>query len=268
MRPLSSLRPWELPPRPGESEAALRERQDRAYFEEQVADSEDWWERMGGGVPLQGCAVLDFGCGHGALSASACARGATRVTGVDLDPRRIMFARRHVPERYPAWAGRVQFIAGDVRDLAEDGAYDIILSKDCFEHVASLPETLAHLHRLLRPGGRLLAGFSPLFYSPFGDHGRLGPRIPWLPALLPRAAMLRMASARQRRPVRALTDVGLNGLTPADFRRAMSPRQWRFERLVYNGGRRRLMPVMNAMRRVPGLERWFTVGIYAVAIRL
>lgn len=268
MRTLSQLRPWQLPPLPGESQAELHERQDRAYFEEQIRDTADWWRRMGGDITLQGLSVLDFGCGHGALSLGACERGAARVTGIDLDRRRIGFARRHLPARYPQWADRLRFLDLDVTRLEEYGAYDVILSKDCFEHVEDLPGTLRHLHRLLRPGGRLLAGFSPLFHSPFGDHGRLGPRLPWLPAVLPDRLVLAMASRRQGRPIRRMADVGLNGLTPAQFRAALAPAQWRFERLAYNRGDRRLMPLMNALRRVPGLERWFTVGIYAIAIRL
>jgi SAM-dependent methyltransferase len=268
MRTLSQLRPWQLPPYPGESEAELHDRQDRAYFEEQIEDTADWWQRMGGDIDLTGLSVLDFGCGHGALCVGACERGAAQVTGIDLDRRRIAFARRYLPARYPQWRDRLRLLDIDVANLEEDGCYDVILSKDCFEHVEDLPATIGHLHRLLRPGGKLLVGFSPLFHSPFGDHGRLWPRLPWLPALLPERFVLAMASRRQGRRLRSMADVGLNKLTPAGFRAALSPPQWHFERLEYNRSDRLMMPVMNVLRRVPALERWFTVGIYATVIRL
>lgn len=268
MRTLSQPRPWQLPPLPGESEAELHDRQDRAYFEEQIDDTADWWRRMGGDIDLTGLTVLDFGCGHGALCVGACERGAAHVTGIDLDRRRIGFARRHLPARYPQWRDRLRLLDIDVAHLEEDGCYDVILSKDCFEHVEDLPATLHHFRRLLRPGGKLLTGFSPLFYSPFGDHGRLWPRLPWLPALLPERLVLAMASRKRERPIRTMADVGLNKLTPAQFRAALPPGQWSFERLEYNQSDRSLMPVMNALRRIPALERWFTVGIYATVIRL
>lgn len=267
MRSLSTTRPWQLAPLPEESEAELHDRQDRAYFEEQIADSADWWWRMGDAPSLDGMRVLDFGCGHGALSVLACKRGAGGVTGVDLDRRRIDFARRHAAMHYPRLASRLRFIASDIGQLEEDGNYDVILSKDSFEHVADLGATIAHLRRLLRPGGRLMVGFSPLFYSPYGDHGRLAPGLPWLPALLPERLVLSMASRRHGKPIRSMADVGLNKLTPAQFRAALPAEQWKFERLAYNRSDKRMMPLMSALRRVPGLERWFTVGIYAVVIR-
>lgn len=269
MRTLSTTRtrPWQLAPLPEESEAELHDRQDRAYFEEQIADSADWWWRMGDALSLDGLRVLDFGCGHGALSVLACKRGASSVTGIDLDHRRVDFARRHTARQYPRLASRLRFITSDVARLDEDGAYDVVLSKDAFEHVDDLPATVAHMRRLLKPGGRLMVGFSPLFYSPYGDHGRLAPALPWLPSLLPERLVLRMASRRHGKPIRTVADVGLNKLTPAQFRAVLPKGQWRFERLAYNRSDKRMMPLMNALRRVPGLERWFTVGIYAVAVR-
>lgn len=262
------LRPWQLAPRHGESEAALHFRQDSAYFAEQVQESSDWWLRMGDKVTLQGSRVLDFGCGHGALSVSAVQRGATEAVGIDLDRRRIDFATRHIPEKYPEFARSLRFKAVDIAEFDDVDRFDVILSKDTFEHVEDLPETVRHLHRLLRPGGRLLVGFSPLFYSPFGDHGRLAPRLPWLPALLPERLVLAMASRRHQARISAMTDVGLNKLTPAQFRSSFPEAEWRIDRILYNRSDRRLMPVMNAMRRLPGLERWFTVGIYASIVRV
>ncbi|MDR2877083.1 MAG: class I SAM-dependent methyltransferase [Chromatiales bacterium] len=270
MRSVSTTRPrpWQLAPLPQESEAQLHERQDRAYFEEQITDSDDWWWRMGDAPhSLEDMRVLDFGCGHGALSVLACKRGAASVTGIDLDRRRIDFARRHTAMHYPRLASRLRFIASDVGHLEEDGSYDVILSKDAFEHVDDLKGTVAELRRLLKPGGRLMVGFSPLFYSPFGDHGRLAPKLPWLPALLPERLVLAMARKRHGKPIRSMADVGLNKLTPAQFRATFSTQDWELTRLAYNRSRKRMMPVMNALRRLPGMERWFTAGIYAVAVR-
>jgi SAM-dependent methyltransferase len=261
-------RPWELPPLPGESESALHLRQDTAYFAEQIEESVDWWNRMGASIDLTGLRVLDFGCGHGALSLSAAQRGASAVVGVDIDARRIDFANAYIPAEYPQYADNLSFIAADVAELDEDGTFDALLSKDAFEHVEDLPATIGQMRRLLKPGGRLLVGFSPLFHSPFGDHGRLAPALPWLPALLPERLVLSMASRRHGTSLSSMSDVGLNKLTPSQFRASFPQHQWRIERILYNRSDRRLMPVLNAMRKVPGLERWFTVGIYAIVTRI
>ena len=117
--------PWALPPLPGESEAALRERRDQAYFDQQREDSREWWRRMGGETPLAGLRVLDFGCGHGALAVAAAERGAAHVVGLDLDEARIAFARRKVRDDFPDLAGRVRFEARDIADLDDDPNDDL-----------------------------------------------------------------------------------------------------------------------------------------------
>jgi len=190
------------------------------------------------------------------------------VTGIDLDQRRIDFARRHVPTHYPDYAKVVCFEAVDIADLDEAAGFDVVLSKDAFEHVEDLPAAIQHMHRLLKSGGRLLVGFSPLFYSPFGDHGRLAPALPWLPGLLPEKLVLSMASRRHGVQIGTMADVGLNKLTPAQFRASFPEGKWKIDRVLYNRSGRRLMPVLNAIRRLSGLERWFTVGIYAIVTRV
>ncbi|MCB1883767.1 MAG: class I SAM-dependent methyltransferase [Geminicoccaceae bacterium] len=259
--------PWALPPLPGESEAALRERRDQAYFDQQREDSREWWRRMGGETPLAGLRVLDFGCGHGALAVAAAERGAAHVVGLDLDEARIAFARRKVRDDFPDLAGRVRFEARDIADL-DDGPFDAVLSKDTFEHVGDLPAVLAHVRRLLRPGGRLLVGFSPLYYSPWGDHGRLWHPLPWLHAVLPDSLLFPLAGRRRGRRITGLADVGLNGLTPRRFRALFAPDRWRIERIRYNPGDKPLMGAMRALRRLPLLEAPFTVGIYADIVRV
>jgi 2-polyprenyl-3-methyl-5-hydroxy-6-metoxy-1,4-benzoquinol methylase len=44
-----------------------------------------------------GARLLDYGCGHGVLAALAAERAAARVTGVDIDERKVAVARRAGP---------------------------------------------------------------------------------------------------------------------------------------------------------------------------
>ena len=85
-------------------------------------------------------------------------------------------------------------------------------------------------------------------------------------ALLPRPAVY-WSARRCRpngRPVRDLTDIGLNGLTPATFRRELEKAGLRALSLSYNCGSSPLLRAMSLLRRVPPLERYMTVSIYAV----
>jgi SAM-dependent methyltransferase len=168
---------------------------------------------------------------------------------------------------YPALVGRVRFENVDLAalNIAED--FDLIVSKDTFEHIADLPGMMATIYRSLKPNGELWAGFSPLFFSPWGDHARTGLRLPWAHAVLPRSVVLKAASRHNGRVVSTLDSIGLNGVTPRGFRRMARDAGFDIVSVSYNRGDKRLLPVLSRARRVPALERWATVSIYAVLRR-
>lgn len=232
------------------------------YFARQAASNAEFWARFGGRADVTGKRVLELGCGHGAMTVDL-AQDAGLVTGVDLDADRIRFAREHLSSRYPELQDRVRFVDTDVAHLADGERFDVVVSKDTFEHVADVDALLAALHRLLVRGGLLYAGFSPLYGSPFGDHGRTGLRVPWAHAVLPESAVLRRAARHQGGPVRSLGDLGLNGLAPADFRRAFRDSPFTVVDIRYNAGDKRLLRQLDRARRVPALERLATVSMYA-----
>jgi len=95
-----------------------------------------------------GLEVLDCGCGYRAemlLALQPCLR---RGVGIDIgiDPVRKS-------------GGGLEFIEGTLEDalpaLAAE-SFDVILLISVLEHLTAPQETLAHCHRLLRPGGCLL----------------------------------------------------------------------------------------------------------------
>jgi ubiquinone/menaquinone biosynthesis C-methylase UbiE len=51
----------------------------------------------------------------------------------------------------------------------EDYTFDAIVSRDVFEHVKSLKETMIECKRVLKSGGMLFSAF-PSYYFPFGAH--------------------------------------------------------------------------------------------------
>lgn len=236
---------------------------DEAYFQDQLARSNaEFWRRL---PPLDfsGLSVLDLGCGHGALSVDIARRGAAEVVGVDINEEPIAFARVYVKREFPDVASQITFVAEDVATLTRK--FDVIVSKDSFEHIDDLDSMMLQLRRLLKPGGHLLAGFGPLYFSPFGDHGRyLWRRVPWLPALLPEPLLLKVATLRYGRPIRSPSDLGLNKLTPARFRTIIQAQGWRVHGMKYNGGDKPLLKPMHVLRAVPPLERYFTTSIYAI----
>ena len=98
--------------------------------------------------------VLDVGCGPGFLSsellADVGARGA--VVGIDASATMLAAATRRCEGQ-----GDASFLEGDaVRLPVTDATFDRALCVQVLEFVPNVPAALAELHRVLRPGGRVL----------------------------------------------------------------------------------------------------------------
>jgi len=104
---------------------------------------------------LQGCGVLDAGCGSGRYMLHALRRGASRVSGVDLSPHMLRRAQRELdPYRRGA---DIHLTVGNVAAIpAPDCVADLTLCGLVVGHLDDLRQALRELHRVTRPGGTLL----------------------------------------------------------------------------------------------------------------
>lgn len=100
--------------------------------------------------------VLDAGCGPGHWT-DFLRRGGAEVEGLDLVPEFIAHARRSFP--------LCRFRVGSLTALGDpDGSLSGVLCWYSLIHTppAQLSHVLAEVRRVLRPGGSLLLGFSPI----------------------------------------------------------------------------------------------------------
>jgi len=102
--------------------------------------------------------VLDGGIGTGALSA-ALARavpGAVEIHGVDISPRMLAWARRHLGcLRRPEL--KLELRHGDIGGLHyAAGKFDLVMSAHAIEHSRTPWQTVAEMARVLRGGAPLL----------------------------------------------------------------------------------------------------------------
>ncbi|MEA2330954.1 MAG: hypothetical protein QOH58_1092 [Thermoleophilaceae bacterium] len=98
--------------------------------------------------------VLDAGCGPGFYVAELLDRVGPEgaVVGVDASPQMLALAAKRSEGR-----PNVAFHEGDVASLpVADAGFHRVLSVQVLEYVADVPAALAELHRVLRPGGRVL----------------------------------------------------------------------------------------------------------------
>jgi SAM-dependent methyltransferase len=120
--------------------------------------------------------ILDLGTGGGRLAFAMQARGFSHITGIDVSERMIATAR----ERARRLGSAIHFEVQDAAHLTlPDASFDVVVALqqvlsliDSEEHRA---RALGHLHRVLKPGGLLLA-------SALSWEGR--PLIPWISAAI------------------------------------------------------------------------------------
>ena len=92
--------------------------------------------------------VLEVGCGPGDFAARMVAEIGADVVAADIAPRMVELAR----------GLGVDARLGDVQDLPfPDGSFDVAVAGWMLYHVPNLPQGIAQLGRVLRPGGRLVA---------------------------------------------------------------------------------------------------------------
>lgn len=90
-------------------------------------------------------------------------------TGIDLetDKKMIYEGKAYVPA-----AGEYDVCGCRIEDFPERyyGAYDLIFSIACFEHIIDLPQAIVAMRNLLKPGGKLFTQFSPIWSAHDGHH--------------------------------------------------------------------------------------------------
>ena len=116
------------------------------------------WQRLAAARPdWTGAAVLDYGAGRG-LAGRLLARRGARVVAVDMNDSAVagLGALRGVTEN-------VQPVAAMFEALPiANQSLDAVVCRWVLHHCGDLPLALKELHRVLKPGGLLLAQAEPL----------------------------------------------------------------------------------------------------------
>lgn len=102
---------------------------------------------------VAGLRVLDAGCGPGFLSRDLLLAGAAAVTGFDVSPKMVAIAQRTA-------GPNAQLFEHDMAkplDGLADQSFDRVVSSLAIDYVRDWTVPLAEFHRLLSPGGQLIA---------------------------------------------------------------------------------------------------------------
>jgi SAM-dependent methyltransferase len=248
---------------------------DRHYTPPTGPDALDWehaerslerfMRRFGETLDFSGRSLLDVGCGSGVLCVAAARQGARAVAGIDLD---VSTARRLLRERGQDVADRVTFVQGDgTLDALEGRRFDVVVSKDSFEHYAD-PESFIHsIVAKIEPGGELIIGFGPLWKSPWGAHIEFMTKVPWAHLIFPEDVI--MTERRRYRPEEDAERFeavrgGLNKMTLARFESLAASSGLQSVYFETNVSDSSIVKAMKLLSRIPPLREHCTQSIFTI----
>lgn len=104
---------------------------------------------------FRGKRVLDVGCGNGYVLSKYAEAGA-EAYGVDVTPTAVELCEK----RFAQLGLHGDFRVADAERLPfPDGAFDCVCSMGVLHHVPNTELAVAEIHRVLKPGGRLIVMF-------------------------------------------------------------------------------------------------------------
>lgn len=238
-----------------------------ADYQASLKEVAKFWSRCPELPDFHGKSVLDLGCGLGAMVFDAARRGAARAVGIEILDEFTQANNQRLEREFPELKDRVEFRTVYLADAGPE-TYDIILSKDSFEHILELEEHLAQMKACLNPQGRIYVGFAPLYRAPRGDHRRMQTKLPWGHVIFPEAVMLQ--ALREMYPeskLDSVADLGLNKLSVRELRGMIRRQGLRAHHFGINVGGNPALRLFNLGRWLPGLGEYFTQNIYMILER-
>jgi ubiquinone/menaquinone biosynthesis C-methylase UbiE len=112
---------------------------------------------LSGKKTLAGMSFLDVGCGSGLFSIAAHQLGATRVVGIDLNPRCIEISKENRDRLAPR--SMIEFCiasALETATLEHFGVFDLVYAWGSLHHTGSMWTAIRNVARCVAPGGMLI----------------------------------------------------------------------------------------------------------------
>ncbi|NQV19322.1 MAG: class I SAM-dependent methyltransferase [Armatimonadetes bacterium] len=237
---------------------------DLIFFNKGKIENPKFWSRLGGEPLFEGKKILDVGCGFGSLCIDMVSKKAKKVVGLDIHEYPLKFAGENLEKNFPELAKKLEFQLGEVFDLPRN-EFDIIVSKDAFEHILELDKVLYKMIKLLKPEGKIYIGCSQLYNSHFGDHGSLIKNvIPWAHLMFPESFLLKRLNKRNNSKISSAKELGLNQMSLAEIRNLLFNCGLKVSLYKINASKNLVLRLFSLLRRIPFLKEFFSYNLYCI----
>ena len=243
------------------------EADNRVLFEKALASSSEFFLRFNNKADFRNKTILDVGCGLGATCYYMALNGAKRVVGLDIDRKALAFAKSKLKD-YPEFIGQLVFLSPEQMNNEK---FDLVVSKDSFEHFQNPEQFMLALRGYLKPDGKLIIGFSPLWKSPYGGHTGTLTIMPWVHLLFPERVLVEELRRFLRdEKISSLTQIagGLNKMVLSRFLRITQKSGLSFGFFKTNASStfkiRYLLLIFTILAHIPGAKEYFTVNLYSI----
>jgi len=231
-------------------------------------EAEDFLNHFGKQVDIRQKTILDIGCGYGGPCVYLGLQGAARVVGIDIDEKRINYAKSKLAKDYPGLTNIVDFMLP--ADLKGE-KFDFVISKDSFEHYADPENFMLDMKKYLKQGSKIVLRFGPLWKSPTGGHISYMTKFPWAHLLFPESIIMdERKRCRPNENAMTFEQYGLNKMTFKRYLNILKINGYEIEYLKINvparKSKRRLLVLFNVFRKIPFADEFFTQNVYSIML--
>jgi 2-polyprenyl-3-methyl-5-hydroxy-6-metoxy-1,4-benzoquinol methylase len=238
------------------------------YFHRHRAFIPTFWSRFPSDIKdFKGKRILEVGSGHGDLAIDMALKGAHEIVGIDIKNEKTSFAENNLIKNYKHLEDVITFKCCEIFDLPDD-PFDLIVSKNTFEHIMDPVACLEEIKKRLRPGGKVLIGFSPLYNSPFGDHGKTKTVIPWGHLIFPESWIIKRLNKKETTvQINRIEHLALNKYSLKKWKELFYSSGFHVASFEVNAGRNIILKFVSLLRKITFFEEYFSSNLHVVLVK-